>query len=68
MLYEVADGKGPFPSEGNVRKALEQLEVTLACVGEAEDADRVVEIYEAAGYRNPEKVGSLTCLRAPGDR
>jgi hypothetical protein len=66
MLYEVADGKGPFPSEGNVRKALEQLDVTLACVGDGPDADRVVEIYAAAGFRNQEKVGSLTCLRAPG--
>ena len=62
MLYEVADGKGPFPSEGNVAKALEQLEVTLACVGQAKDADRVVEIYAAAGYRNQETIGSLTCL------
>jgi hypothetical protein len=68
MLYKVADGGGPFPSEGNVRKALEQLDVTLACVGDGKDADRVVEIYQAAGYRNPQKVGSLTCLRAPGDR
>lgn len=68
MLYEVADGEGPFPSEGNVRKALEQLDVTLACVGDSEDAKRVVELYRAAGYRNPEKVGSLTCLWAQGGR
>jgi hypothetical protein len=66
MLFGVADGVGPFPSEGNVRKALAQLDVTLACVGESEDAGRVVEIYRAAGYRDQEKVGSLTCLWAPG--
>jgi hypothetical protein len=68
MLYGVAAGVGPFPSEGNVRQALEQLDVTLACVGESEDATRVVELYEAAGYRNQERVGSLTCLRAPEGR
>ena len=62
MLYEVADGRGPFPSEGNVRKALEQLEVTLACVGSGDDAGRVVELYTAAGFSDREKVGSLTCL------
>ena len=50
MLYEVADGEGPFPSEGNVRKALEQLEVTLACVETtSKDADRVLELYQAGG-------------------
>jgi hypothetical protein len=66
MLYDVAGGEGPFPSEGNVREALEQLDVTLACVGDAKDADRVVEIYEAAGYRNKQTVGSLTCLSLEG--
>ena len=65
LLFNVAGGEGPFPSEGNVRRALEQLDVTLACVGESQDAERVVELYEAAGYRDTEKVGSLTCLRAP---
>jgi hypothetical protein len=65
LLYEVADGVGPFPSEGNVQRALEQLDVTMACVGRTtEDAERVVEIYRAAGYRDQEKVGSLTCLSA----
>jgi hypothetical protein len=49
-----------------VRAALEQLDVTLACVGEAKDTDRVVEIYTAAGYQDQEQVGSLTCLWAPG--
>ena len=66
MLYDVAGGEGPFPSEGNVREALEQLDVTLACVGDGKDADRVVEIYEAAGYRNKQTVGSLTCLSLEG--
>jgi Family of unknown function (DUF6077) len=65
LLFNVAGGEGPFPSEGNVRRALEQLDVTLACVGESQDAERVVELYEAAGFRDTEKVGSLTCLRAP---
>lgn len=65
LLYEVADGQGPFASEGNVRKALQQLDVTLACVGTtSKDADRVVELYEAAGYVDPEEVGSMTCLEA----
>jgi Family of unknown function (DUF6077) len=67
MLYDVAGGVGPFPSEGNVAKALDQLDVTLACVGQSEDAKRVVEIYEAAGYGDKETIGSLTCLRAPSD-
>jgi hypothetical protein len=68
LLYGVADGVGPFPREGRVRAALEQLDVTLACVGQSEDAERVVEIYRAAGYRDREKVGSLTCLWASGGR
>jgi hypothetical protein len=66
VLAELSDGVGPFVSEGNARKALEQLKVTLACVvTHAEDADRVLEIYRSAGFRNPERVGSLTCLDAP---
>ena len=69
MLYDVAGGEGPFPSEGNVREALEQLDVTLACVGDGKDADRVVEIYEAAGLsqqadgRLPDLSGSLGRFR-----
>ena len=54
---------GPFVSEGNAAKALEQLDVTLACVvTSAKDADRVVEIYEAAGYVDRTEVGAMTCL------
>ena len=70
VLAEISDGVGPFVSEGNAAAALDQLDVTLACVvTTAKDADRVVEIYRAAGYRDQEKVGSLSCLWAPdGDR
>ena len=67
MLFKVAGGEGPFPSEGNVGKALDQLEVTLACVGESEDAKRVVELYEAAGFQDRERIGSLTCLWRPSE-
>ena len=66
LLYEVADGKGPFASEGNVRKALDALDVSLACVGTTtKDADRVVELYQAAGLSAPRKIGSMTCLLDP---
>ena len=66
VLAEISDGVGPFVSEGNARRALEQLDVTLACVvTTSKDADRAVELYEAAGFDNLRRVGSLTCLDAP---
>ncbi len=65
VLAEISDGVGPFVSEGNAAKALRQLDVTLACVvTKAKDADRVVEIYEAAGYVARHQVGAMTCLDA----
>ena len=63
VLAEISDGVGPFVSEGNARKALEQLDVTLACVvTSAKDADRVLELYEAGGLSDARKVGAMTCL------
>jgi hypothetical protein len=63
LLFGVADGEGPFPSEGNVARALEQLDVTMACVDtSSEDARRVLELYRAAGYLARHEAGSLTCL------
>ncbi|WP_122818347.1 DUF6077 domain-containing protein [Nocardioides pantholopis] len=62
LLSGVAAGKPPFPSARAVDKALDQLDVSLACTGETPYRDRVVELFEQAGYGPEEQVGSLTCL------
>lgn len=62
LLSRVAAGKPPFPKADVVARALDQLDVTLACTGETPYRKRVVELFTEAGYDQEERVGSLTCL------
>ncbi|MGA8258206.1 MAG: DUF6077 domain-containing protein [Nocardioides sp.] len=64
LLYRLASGeKQKFPGVETTRKALELLEVDLACVGESKYLDRVLTLYADAGYDERERYGTLSCGR-----
>jgi hypothetical protein len=62
LLTLVAEAKRAMPAAGPVAKALDRLDVTVACVASAENQRDALTILRQAGYGDQRKVGSMTCL------
>ncbi|MCW2767105.1 MAG: hypothetical protein JWO11_3064 [Nocardioides sp.] len=63
MLAAVAGGEGPLPPEPAVDRALGDLHVDLACTGETPQREQVMRLFEAAGYVDIGRIGSLSCAK-----
>jgi hypothetical protein len=66
LLHDLASGEDPLPSQREVTRALRQLDVALACTGVSPNTERVLGLYEGAGYGDRETVGTLVCVRPEG--
>lgn len=67
LLYDVAAAKPPFPTGGEVRHALERLDVTLACTGGSPYKKKVLDLFTSGGaYEEVGDIGSLACVRPAG--
>jgi hypothetical protein len=66
-LLELADPGGALPSEKAVRRALDRLDVRLACIAQGPDRLEALGLLRAAGYDDEQQVGSLGCLSKDGN-
>ena len=65
VLFRLASGKKPLPAKLDADRALEVLDVDLACTGVSDNQQQVLRYYRDAGYTEPSTYGTLTCLRPP---
>ena len=65
VLFRLASGKKPLPAKKDADRALEVLDVDLACTGISDNQQQVLRSYRAAGYTERSTYGTLTCLRPP---
>ncbi len=65
VLFRLASGKKPLPAKTDADRALEVLDVDLACTGVSDNQQQVLRYYRDAGYTERSTYGTLTCLRPP---
>jgi hypothetical protein len=65
VLFDLASPHRPLPTDPLIRQALKHIDVSLACIGKSTDKSGALASLAAAGYRNRERIGTLTCLSRP---
>lgn len=65
LLFDLSAGRPPLPPAGDVRKAVQRLDLTLACAGPGPTRTRVLALYEEAGLTGTRTAGRLACRTPP---
>lgn len=61
VLYRLASAEGGVPRQKKVTRALERLDVTLACTWPSQKVNKVMKRLGTAGYTRQMTIGGLRC-------